>query len=155
MRSYLSQVRRRTPGVGAAIVVALFGLCTPSASAGNFYWAGDNVNNPTSWSAVAGLGASNWSSSPNFNSSTGTTLPGAADNVFFYFAPNNLNTVLGQDFSIASLNFMSNATSSVTIGGGNTLTIGAGGLNVAQGSAAHTLTTAVNLDRKSTRLNSS
>ena len=116
-----------------------------SASAGNFYWVGDNVNNPNAWNAVTGLGASNWSSSASFNASTGIALPGSGDNVYFYFSSANLNTVLGQNFTINSLNFSSNATSLVTIGGTNTLTIGTGGLNVFQGAGSETLSTAVAL----------
>src|SRR5437588_3586453 len=138
----LSLIRRHALSVRLAILLGAFGVCTPAATANNFYWVGDNVNNGNSWSAVAGLGASNWSSSPNFNASTGISIPGSADNVFFYFAPNNLNTILGQDFSIASLTFLSTATSPVTLGGSNTLTTGAGGHNVVQGSGARTRPTA-------------
>jgi autotransporter-associated beta strand protein len=56
----------------------------------------------------------------------------------------NLTTTLGADFSIKSLNFTGAgpaATNSVTIGGGNLLTIGTGGVTVQTGSANHVINT--------------
>jgi autotransporter-associated beta strand protein len=138
--------------------IALIGLAPRTDAANNFYWVGDNVTNPTSWAQTTGLGGSNWSFSPNFNLSTGTTLPGAADSVFFYFPGANvanLNTVLGQDFSIASLDFMSSATTSVTIGGANKLTLGTGGLIVEQLSGSHTISSLVGLGGVQTWANNS
>jgi len=78
---------RRLRVTFALIAMLLAAGLAQRASAANFFWAGDNAAAGNNWSAVAGLGASNWSSSPIFNSSTGTTLPGAADNVFFYLLP--------------------------------------------------------------------
>jgi hypothetical protein len=70
--------------------------------------------------------------------------PGALTDVFFTASgAANLNTTLGGDFSIKGLTFTSSATSSVTIGGGNTLTIGVDGLTVQAGSAAHAINAAV------------
>jgi fibronectin-binding autotransporter adhesin len=162
MRTFLSEVRRLALPLRSAIVLAVAAILIPAANAGNFYWVGDNVGSGFTWNAVTGLGASNWSSSPNFNSSTGSTLPGASDNVFFYFAPANLNTVLGQSFSIASLNFTATATNPVIIGDGgntsNTLTIGAGGINVLQlasGTPTQTISAGVILGANQTWTNNS
>jgi hypothetical protein len=123
-----------------AVVLAL--VITAPANAANYYWTGAAGN--SNWNTTGSLG-SNWSSSGSFNSNTGVNLPGSADNVFFYFAANNLNTVLGQNFSINSLTFLSTSTSSVTIGGTNLLTIGAGGVTLQSGSGAPTLSTNVAL----------
>src|SRR5947209_2080430 len=123
----------RRPHPGWALTVRLAILLTaaaaPAARADSYYCTGDNAGAGNSWSAVAGLGGTNWSLSPDFNSGS-PGLPGATDDVFFYLNPVNLNTVLGQDFSIRSLNFLSNSTSPVTVGGTNLLTIGAGGITV-------------------------
>jgi autotransporter-associated beta strand protein len=143
MRTGLSRMQRRS---FAACVVALVTLLYVSpALAGNFYWAGHNQVNGTSWSqAVNTLGGSNWSSSPLFYNGT-SALPGAADDVFFYLAPVNLNTVLGQDVSIKSLTFLSSSPNPVTIGGANTLTLGTGGLNSQQGAGNATISANVSL----------
>jgi|GEM_PF-1642182 len=70
-----------------------------------------------------------WVGPNNFTSDAAGTIiagtPASASNVYFTAAsPSNLNTTLGGDFAINSLNF--NATpGNVTIGGTNTLTINA------------------------------
>jgi len=115
------------------------------------YWQG----------ALSGTWATVTSGSTNFTSdAAGTTntgvLPGAATNVKFTAnSGSNLNTVLGQNFTINSLEFTgagsTAATSSVTISG-STLTINASGINgntagsgivVDAGSAAHTISSNV------------
>jgi hypothetical protein len=127
------------------------------ASADTYYWTGDNATS-NAWNATTGVGGTNWSLSPDFNNGS-PGLPGASDDVFFYFNPSpkpaNLNNVLGQDFSIRSLTFTSDSTSVVTIGGSNLLTLGAGGLTVQQGAAAHVINTNVALGTSQTWANNS
>ena len=124
----------------------------------SFYWVGDDNS---LWNAPSGgLNGTNWSSSLTQNNDSLTT-PGIAvgslttDNVFFYFAANNLATSLGQDTQIKSLTFLSTATSSVSIGGANLLTIGTGGITINSGSAADTLSTNVALGAVQTWTNNS
>jgi hypothetical protein len=98
-------------------------------------WTTDNLQ----------TGTTNWTID-----SAGTTdthiAPGVSTDVFFVGSgAMNLNTTLGGDFSIKGLNFTSTATSPVTIGGNNTLTIGADGLTVQSGSAAHTIKCGITL----------
>ena len=98
-----------------------------SAHGSPFYWAGGH---DTFWNSTGGAAGTNWSSSPDFDSGT-AGLPGAGDDVYFIlFASGNLNTQLGQNFAINSLNFTPDAVAAnpITIGGTNLLTIGGGGL---------------------------
>jgi fibronectin-binding autotransporter adhesin len=136
----------------AALAVA------PVARAGNFYWTGDHDNN---WNTTGGAAGTNWSSSSAFNQDTQPNLPGSADNVFFILAgAGNLNTVLGQSFSISSLNFTPDAIAADTIiidNGGiaaNALTIGSGGLTD-NGAAAITLSANVTVGTTETWANNS
>lgn len=125
-------------------------LALPSISQGApFFWTGDANS---FWNNTGGANGTNWSSSGDFNNGT-PGLPGAADDVFFnLFGAGNLNTILGANFSIRSLSFTPDATSSVTIGGANTLTLGVGGLTN-NSTAAHTLSTAVTLGANQTWTN--
>jgi autotransporter-associated beta strand protein len=155
-------LRRSSPGVRTAILraafLAAFALFTPAARGDDYYWTGDNVANGNKWNALTGLGGTNWSLSPDFNNGS-LGLPGASDNVFFYFNPppntGNLTNVLGQDFSVRSLNFTSDSGTTVTIGGTNTLTLGVGGLNILQNAGAHVLNTQVALGAAQTWTNNS
>src|SRR5947207_12819606 len=95
------------------------------AYAAPFYWTGDH---DAIWNTTGGPAGTNWSSSADFKSPT-AGLPGSSDDVFFnLFGATNLGTTLGQAFSINSLTFTPDDTAAVTIGGGNTLTLGAGGI---------------------------
>ena len=119
---------------GRIVRVFLLGLAvlvgfSAAAGAGPIYWTGSQDGN---WNS----GAVNWSSSP-ISANPPAALPASTDNVYFTCNPaSNLTTTLGQDFSIQGLTFTSNATSPVTIGGSNTLTIGGDGVSVQNGSAA-------------------
>src|SRR6185295_14048212 len=126
-----------------------------SANAASFYWVGDHPGN-TTWSVVGGPGGTNWSSSPDSNQGT-AGIPGASDNVFFYFnPPTSISGItLGQNFSINSLTFTSDSTNPVTIGGANTLTLGVGGLTINSGAGAHTLSAPVILGASQTWTNNS
>ena len=98
-------------------------------------WKGALSN---SWSTGGGGTASNWATD-----TTGATdtlqIPGPATDVTFSVGGGgaNLNTVLGQDFAIKGLIFTSSADAAhqVTIGGPNSLAIGADGIVVDSGSA--------------------
>ncbi len=103
------------------------------------YWRGSVDGNWIESTENLQTGVTNWTID-----SAGTTdthiAPGASTDVFFVGAgAQNLNTTLGADFSIKGLTFTSTAIAPVTIGGGNTLTIGADGVNVQLGSAAQTI----------------
>src|SRR5437879_3846700 len=89
--------RRSSPGVRpavlrAAALLAAAVLLAPAARGGDYYWTGDNSSTGNTWNATAGLGGTNWSSSPDFNNGT-SGLPGVGDNVYFYFnpSPNSAN----------------------------------------------------------------
>ena len=141
----------KTLSLAKACAAVLAGFSAPVvASAASYYWAGDNGN---LWNQTAGLPQTNWSLSPDFNSSSGLVLPGSADDVYFNLAnATNLTTELGQSFSINSLNFNSNAANPVIIQdtpGTHTLTIGAGGVTDS-GSSVFTVSTNVTLGANQT-----
>lgn len=99
--------------------------------------AGNNLQLVTSQLAVgptapAWTGATDatWNNTGNW--STAAT-PSYQSNVSLYSAAANLSTTLGEDFDVNSLGFPATATSTVTIGGSNTLTIEA---TTANGNAA-------------------
>ena len=101
------------------------------------------------WNTVTS-GTSNWSTTAG--GGTSATPPGTNTDVFFTGnSATSLQTVLGQDFTINSLNFTGPGTSgtkSVTIIGSNLLTLqasGTNGITVQAGSAAHTVKTNVAL----------
>ena len=71
-------------------------------------------------------------------------IPGPGTDVYFNGGGTG-NTTLGADVSVRSVNFTAGATTPVTVGGTNTLTIGQGGITVQAGTAAHTISSAVNL----------
>ena len=105
------------------------------------YWKGSLSG---SWSTGGGGSASNWATDASGGTDTLQT-PGTSTNVYFSVTGggSNLNTTLGADFSINSLNFTAAADAShqVTIGGTNTLTIGSGGVTVANGAGTQTIST--------------
>jgi len=131
---------------------------------GAAYWTGsqDGV-----WNTVNGS-ASNWAMDTaraydrqkSLNDSAAITY-GIYPDVFFNSNTGAVTTTLGVDTTIRSLNFTKDATGSVTIGAGNTLTIGSidtnvisgntytlmnsGGITVQAGSGAHTLAASVML----------
>src|SRR5436190_3941781 len=85
----------RQPGAfrrACALALAGVGL-QAAASAGTFYWTGDNDN---VWKTTIGGTGTNWSSSGDFNNGTAGT-PTASDDVFFYLPGvlSNLDTTLG------------------------------------------------------------
>ncbi len=73
------------------------------------------------------------------------TYTGAYADVWFNNNATALATTLGADTTVRSLNFASGAAGAVSIGGPNTLTIGAGGITVQQGTGAHTVSANVAL----------
>ena len=129
-----------------------------SIAYGSAYWTGnqDNV-----WSTVNGS-STNFAMDRALTTDRGKGLNDSTTNTFFiypdvYFNNNSaaLSTTLGADTTVRSLNFGGGATGSVTIGAGNTLTIGSidssvisgntytlnnvGGITVQAGSGAHTV----------------
>src|SRR5205823_9176976 len=109
------------------------------------------------WNTV-NSGATNWYSDAAGTTNTG--FPGSGTNVTFSTTnvnTSNLSTILGQDFTINSLTFLSGSTP-VTIGGLNTLTLlasGGTGITLNSGAAAVTLSTNVSLGASQTWTNNS
>jgi autotransporter-associated beta strand protein len=101
------------------------------------YWTG--AQNGV-WNTLGGGSASNWGDAAGNDVHQ---LPVDATDVNFIAANgnHNLSTTLGADFTIKGLKFNSTASSSVTIGGANTLTLLADGITVDSGSGAHTINT--------------
>src|SRR6266511_2528231 len=96
-----------------AVLAMAVGVMPAIVSAAPFYWTGDNN---AFWNATSLPAGTNWSLSADFNNGT-PGLPGSADAVLFnLFGAGNLNTVLGQAFSINSLTFTPDDTAAVTIG---------------------------------------
>jgi autotransporter-associated beta strand protein len=128
---------------------------TQAAAGATAYWRGDQSG---TWNTITN-GFTNW-----YTDATGTTntaLPGAVTDVVFTTdnSAGNYSTTLGADVSIKSLSFRGTSTpsasNSVTIAGSNTLTVGAGGINVDAGSAAHTISSQVALGTNETWTNNS
>ena len=127
------------------------------------YWRG-NIDN--FWSTQTGGGFNT-----NFATDvTGTAVspePGATTDVYFYTNNanlSNLNTALGQDYSIKGLIFLSSATSSMSIAGIpsgvvgesiNTLTLGVDGITIQSGAGAVTISANVALGSAQTWTNNS
>lgn len=114
--------------------VVVSGGFDPLATA---YWTG--VTSGT-WNALA---PTNWAT--DVGGTAAVVYPSSVSNVVFSATGGgaNLSTTLGENFSIQSLTFSSTADAAhaVTIGGTHSLRIGAGGITVASGSGAHTITT--------------
>lgn len=119
------------------------------------YWKG--TNGDAVWSSFTGGNAniSNFTTDAGGTSNANGALAGTTNVIFNATgATNSANTTLGADTTINSLTFTGAATSSVGIGGNNTLTINASnangntagnGITVASGSGNHTLSTKVAL----------
>lgn len=101
------------------------------------YWkGGQGTGGQTSTWSTDLVGQTNFS---DINGITKGTLPGLATEVIFQATgATDLSTTLGRDFSIRKLTFASNATSPVSISG-NTLSIGAGGIEAQAGTGSHTI----------------
>lgn len=83
-----------------------------------------------------------------------TAFPDALHGVFFTAdGATNLNTTLGDDFSVGGVKFTT--ASAVTIGGGHTLAMGSEGITVASGSGAHTVNCALAVGGNQTWANES
>ena len=121
------------------------------------YW--DGAQNSV-WNTDIGPGNStNWATDPTGGVDS-NQLPGATTDVYFTAnSANNIDTTLGSGFSIQGLIFTGTGTtagsSSVTIGGTNTLTIGADGISVQAGSASQTISSNVTLGASETWTNNS
>ena len=138
-------------GGGTSAITITFNAS--AASPATAYWQGALSG---TWNTVTS-GSTNFVTSASGTANTGV-IPGAATNVKFTAnSASNLTTVLGADFTINSLEFTGTgstaATTPVTIGGTNTLTINASGTNgitVDAGSAAHTISSKVALGSSQT-----
>ena len=113
---------------------------------GSAYWTGAQGNGQ--WSTVTATNGTNFAQNYQLTTPYGAALSSSTD-VYFNSNTGPLATTLGQNLTVRSVNFSAGATGPVTIGGGNTLTIGAapgsnlfagvGGITVQAGSGAHTI----------------
>ena len=113
---------------------------------GSAYWTG--AQGDGQWSTVTPANGTNFAQNYQLTTPYNTAL-GSLTDVYFNSNTAPLATTLGQNLTVRSVNFSSGATGPVTIGGGNTLTIGAapgsnkfagvGGITVGAGSGAHTI----------------
>ncbi len=113
---------------------------------GSAYWTG--AQGDGNWSTVTAAKGTNFAQNYQFTTPYNTALSSSTD-VYFNGNTAPLATTLGQNLTVRSVNFSSGASGPVTIGGGNTLTIGAspsgkaydgvGGITVQAGSGAHTI----------------
>jgi hypothetical protein len=117
------------------------------------YWHGDLDAN---WATIEPTAATNWRTDAAGAMET-LALPGAATDVFFTTSDHgaNLATSLGANLSIKGLTLTADATSPVSIGAGNTLTLGADGLTAQSGAAAATINCPVVLATSQTWSNDS
>ena len=111
-------------------LVATATISTPAIA----YWQGTTDGN---WSTISPTAATNWRTDASGANDT-QGLPGSISDVFFTTSDHgsDLSTTLGANYSIKGLTFTSDAINSTSIGGANTLTLGADGLTVQNGSAA-------------------
>ena len=147
----------------SALIVTLGGL---TAAPGNAYWSGGLGSGSAKWNVLTGgtSNNSNWLSAATGGTDTHQS-PASTTNVnFIATTGSNLTTTLGADTAINSLRFTSDASSSVTVGGANTLTINATGTNgntsgngitVDSSSGAHTVSSNVGLGASQTWTNNS
>ena len=140
-------LRNRTqhPWIKIASLVCVANLVLqPIAGAATLYWDGSTGN---SWATVA-----NWSTVIGGGTDP-VAVPGASDDVVL-----NANSVgtkiatLGGVQSAQSLTFSANSTSAITLAN-NTLTLGAGGITLSTGAAAHTISSAITLGAAQTWAN--
>lgn len=119
-------------------------LGSGTADAASAYWNGSTAG---LWTTDA-----NWNT--DVNSGVTATAPISTTDVFFSTTtpvPVNLATTLGQNFSINSLSYLDTAAATSIDGGGvNTLTIGTGGITVAETTASHSITAGVVLGANQT-----
>jgi autotransporter-associated beta strand protein len=103
---------------------------------GETYWRGDVSN---AWNANVG-GNTNWASDSTGTTDLGTTPNASSDVVFASSGAGNLpTTVLGANTSVGSIRV--NTATGVTVGGSNSLTLGANGVTVEAGAGATTIST--------------
>lgn len=113
-----------------SLLAALTGLLAlgGQAQAATLTWSGTGAN--AQWNT-----AGNWF--------TGSLATG--DSVVFSNTSSNVSTILGQDYSIADLTISGNATSPVSIGGANTLTLTGTGNVINTNSTGRNLSITANL----------
>ena len=99
---------------------------------------------PTNVHFWTGSSSAWWTNSGNWISNM-IPAPGS-DLTFSYFTRGNRTMTMGNDYSVDGLAFLTvNGTGAFTINSGNTLTLGAGGINMASANYNVTLNNALNL----------
>ena len=143
-------LRKRTQPRWARIASLVCGfnvLIQPIAGAATLYWDGSAG---TSWATVA-----NWSTVIGGGADP-SAVPGSGDDVVFNASGAIANQVatLGANQWAQSLAFGTNTATPITLAN-STLTLGAGGITVASGAAAHTISSAIALGTAQTWTNGS
>lgn len=106
---------------------------------GSAYWTGSQDGQ---WSTVNAGGATSFAQNYQLTVPRRTALDAGTD-VYFNNNAGALATTLGTDLSVRGVNFAAGAAGPVTVGGGNTLTVGAGGITAQQNTGAHTISASV------------
>lgn len=102
---------------------------------GSAYWTGHQGSR---WNAVRGGNATNFAQDYRLRTDRRKAVDASTD-VYFNHNAAPLPTTLGQDTSVRSVNFAAGAAGAVTIGGGNNLSIGSGGITVQKDTGAHAI----------------
>ena len=113
---------------------------------GSAYWTGHQGNR---WNTVAAGRATNFAQDHALAVDR-NHAPDAGTDVYFDGIPAALPTVLGQDLAVRSVNFAAGATGPVTVAVGSTLTVGAGGITVQNGTGSHVIAANVTLGEDQT-----
>ena len=108
---------------------------------GSAFWTGGQGNQ---WNTVTAGHATNFAQNYQRTMPRQTALDAATD-VHFNHNADALTTTLGADLTVRSVNFAAGAAAPVTVGGTNTLSIGAGGITVQRGTGAHRISAPVSL----------
>src|SRR5215469_10153844 len=99
---------------------------------------------PTNVHFWTGSGSAYWTNTGNWISNM-TPTPGS-DLTFSYFTVGNRTMIMANDYAVDGLAFLTaNGTGAFTVNAGNTLTLGAGGINMASANYNITLNNALNL----------
>ena len=108
---------------------------------GSAYWTGGQGSQ---WNTVTAGHATNFAQNYQRTVPRQNALDATTD-VHFNHNADALATVLGADLTVRSVNFAAGAAAPVTVGGTNTLGIGAGGITVQRGTGAHRMSAPVSL----------
>ena len=108
---------------------------------GSAFWTGGQGSQ---WNTLTAGHATNFAQNYQRTVPRQTALDATTD-VHFNGNADSLATTLGADLTVRSVNFAAGAAAPVTVGGTNTLSIGAGGITMQRGTGAHRILAPVSL----------